>query len=368
MRLAVVGCGHLGRIHARLAAARESIDLVAIVDPVAAARQAVAADLGIEACSDISQLAGRVDAAIIAAPTAWHHALGLELLASGVHLLIEKPLAMNVAEADELVAAANGAGCVLQVGHVERFNPALSAAGGKLSDPKYIEARRYSGYTFRSTDIGVVLDLMIHDLDIILSIARSEVVEVDALGVAVMGEHEDAATARLKFANGCVANLSASRISFERARQMQIWSAERFAALNFDDGTAKIVEPTECLTSGTFAGDALSPNEKASIRDSLFQTHLPMEEFSAPEVNAIAEEHADFQAAVEMGFTPRVSGQAGRDAVAVAERILSAIESHAWDGHRGGRIGPRRLAGEPVVRGPHWHLGEHAPANRREAG
>ena len=367
-RIAVIGCGHLGRIHSRLAAQNEAIDLVAVVDPIAEARGAVAADLGVEAVADVSKLSGRVDAAILAAPTNLHRSLGMELLNAGIHLLIEKPLAINKAESDLLVATANAAQRVLQVGHVERFNPALAAAGSKLRDPKYIEARRYSGYTFRSTDVGVVLDLMIHDLDIILSLVRSEVVAVDALGVAVMGKHEDAATARINFANGCVANLSASRISYERARQMQVWSAERFALLDFDSGTAKVIEPNASLADGTFDEAALSTDEKSAIRDSLFETHLPIEEVDAPEVNAIAEEQADFINAIETGVAPRVTGEAGRDAVALAEMIIASIETHAWDGHPGGRVGPHRTSGEPIVRGPHWHLRDASRANRREAG
>lgn len=367
-RLAVVGCGHLGRIHARLAAARESIDLVAVVDPFAEARDAVASDLGVQAYERVSDLKGMVDGVILAAPTNLHRSLGLEILEAGMHLLVEKPIAVNKAESDLLVAAAKASQRVLQVGHVERFNPALAAAGDKLQDPKYIDARRYSGYTFRSTDVGVVLDLMIHDLDIILSLVQSDVVDVEAMGVAVMGEHEDAANARLKFANGCVANLSASRISYERARQMQVWSPERFALLDFDSGTARVVEPHASLADGSFDDSALTADEKASIRDSLFRTHLPIEQFDAPEVNAIAEEQADFISAIETGQQPRVTGAAGRDAVALADRILASIESHAWDGHAGGRVGPHRIAGEPVVRGPHWHLSESVRANRREAG
>ncbi|REK43107.1 MAG: gfo/Idh/MocA family oxidoreductase [Planctomycetota bacterium] len=373
IRLAVVGCGHLGRIHARLAAAAEAIELVALVDPVEAARNAVAADLGVAALATVDELPADLDAAILAAPTFLHEELGLALLERGLHLLIEKPLATRSAEANTLVAAARAGRRVLQVGHVERFNPALDAARDRLTDAKYIEARRYSGYTFRSTDIGVVLDMMIHDLDVVLSLVDSEVVDVEALGVAVMGEHEDAATARLKFANGCVANLSASRISYERMRRMQVWTPVRFAALDFDTGTTKLVEPDGSLTDGSFDSEALSADAKATARDTLFETLLPLREVSGPEVNAIVEEQADLVAAIETGSTPRVTGEAGRDAVALAERILAAIEQHQWDGHAGGPTGARRHVRTPIVPGPHWHLGTSATdvtaqSPRREAG
>ena len=185
--------------------------------------------------ADYHDLFGQIDAAVVATPTRFHHRVSLDLLEHGIHLLIEKPLATTVAEADEVLAAARRNGAMVQVGHIERFNPAWNQAEVTplLRCPKYIDATRTSGYTFRSTDIGVVLDMMIHDLDLVLHFANSPVRNVQALGISVLGDHEDVAQARLEFANGCVANLSASRVSYQPVRQMQVWSEHGCVTVDF---------------------------------------------------------------------------------------------------------------------------------------
>ena len=206
LRVAVIGAGHLGRIHARLAAGLEEIELVAVADPVEACRNSVAQEANTRAVADYRELIGEIDAAIIATPTTYHHAVGDGTVGLRYcRCLIEKPIALTAAEANELVTLARQKNVTLQVGHVERFNPALTAVAADVRDPKYIEATRTSGYTFRSTDIGVVMDIMIHDLDIVLSLAKSRSIDVQALGISVLGGHEDMATARLTFASGCVA-------------------------------------------------------------------------------------------------------------------------------------------------------------------
>jgi predicted dehydrogenase len=229
LRLAVIGAGHLGRIHARIAAGIDEIKLVAVADPVAQCRDAAAAEGKTRAVADYRELIGEIDAAILATPTNTHHTIGVELLSSGIPLFIEKPLTTNAAAADELVNLARKQGLVLQVGHVERFNPALTWVASEVHDPKYIEATRTSGYSFRSTDIGVVLDMMIHDLDIVLAFANSAVKHVQALGISVLGGHEDMATARLTFASGCIAQLTASRVSFQQQRTMNIFTSRSSA-------------------------------------------------------------------------------------------------------------------------------------------
>ncbi len=224
LRVAVIGAGRLGGFHAQKLAQLPEVELVGVADPVESQRSRVAAECRTAAFADYRELCGRIDAAVVAVPTRLHHALGKELLRRGIHVLMEKPLTPTAAEADELVALARRQRLVLQVGHVERFNPALAAASPHLRSPHYLEAVRASGFTFRSTDVGVVLDLMIHDLDVVLSLVRSELRRVDAMGISVLGGHEDVANARLEFANGCVAALSASRVSYEPVRHMQIWS------------------------------------------------------------------------------------------------------------------------------------------------
>ncbi|HEV3023964.1 MAG TPA: Gfo/Idh/MocA family oxidoreductase, partial [Pirellulales bacterium] len=247
LRVAVVGVGHLGRIHAQKLAGMEGVSLVGVTDPVEANRTDVAHTHDVQAFADHRQLAGLVDAAVVATPTRWHHAVAMDLLSRGIHLLVEKPLAPSEAECAELAVAARRKSLVLQVGHVERFNPALAAVLPHVRSPKYIEAVRRGPYTFRSTDIGAVLDLMIHDIDVVLSLVPSPLQRVEALGLSLFGRHEDVVNCRLTFADGCVAALGASRASRTSARTMHIWSRHGFAAVDFAARTATLVRPSETL-------------------------------------------------------------------------------------------------------------------------
>jgi predicted dehydrogenase len=367
LRLAVIGAGHLGRIHARIASGLAEIELVAVADPVAECRASAAAEGGTRPVADYRELIGEIDAAIVATPTNTHHAVGVELLASGIPLLVEKPLAPNAAAASELVNLARRQGLVLQVGHVERFNPALAWAASEVRDPKYIEATRTSSYSFRSTDIGVVLDVMIHDLDVVLALANSTVTNVEALGISVLGGHEDLATARLTFASGCVAQLTASRVSPGQRRTMNIFTSRSAASIDFASREASLIKPREDVLRRKFRVDRLTAEERAHWKEHLFDELLVRSEHVAAEVNAIEEEQRDFVTCVRTGKTPRVDGAAGRDAIAVAELILAKIEEHAWDGTPAGRQGPFAMPALPIVPAAHrWHDDDAEP--RRRAG
>jgi predicted dehydrogenase len=338
LRLAVIGAGHLGRIHARLASSLEGAKLVAVADVSERARNEVAAETGTSAVADFRELVGHIDAAIIATPTSTHAAIGLELLEAGIPVLIEKPLTSNLAEADRLVRLAQSRNVVLQVGHVERFNPAFTAARPLLDGVRYISGERLSGYPARSTDIGVVLDLMIHDLDIVLSAVASSVRRVDALGAAVIGPREDLATARIEFANGCVANLTASRVSYVTRRAMQFYSPAGYVAIDFASRTATAVTLPE-------AQHGVGPREGDVMAE-----YLKRRELVAADCNQIADEQREFVASIRGGASPRVPGTAGRDAVALAERVLDSIARHQWDGHDRGRMGPHALPGNSLRR------------------
>jgi predicted dehydrogenase len=351
LRLAVIGAGHLGRIHARIAAGLSEIELVAVADPVPECRDAAAAEARTRAVADYRELIGEIDAAIVATPTNTHHTVGVELLSSGIPLLVEKPLAPNSAAADELVSLARKQGLVLQVGHVERFNPALAWVASEVRDPKYIQATRTSGYSFRSTDIGVVLDMMIHDLDIVLALANSTVSDVQALGISVLGGHEDMVTARLVFASGCVAELTASRVSPQQNRTMNIFTSRCAATINFASQEASLVKPREDVLRRRFRVDRLSVEERNALKSKLFEDVLVCTHHEATKVNAIEEEQKDFVASIRTGKTPRVDGMAGRQVVVVAEMILAAIEEHAWDGSAAGRHGPFAMPALPIVPG-----------------
>jgi predicted dehydrogenase len=367
LRIAVVGAGHLGRIHARLLAEMSEVELVGVVDPVAAAREQVAADCHTSAYADHRALLGRVDGAVIATPTRHHHAVALDFLRQGTPLLIEKPLAADLAQADELVSGAARHGALVQVGHIERFNPAFTAAAAHLAQPRYIEAVRASTYTGRSTDIGVVYDLMIHDIDLVVSLVGSKLDSVQAIGVAILGRHEDVAQARLEFANGCVVNLSASRVSFGEAprRQMHVWSEHNFAAIDFGSRAAHLVWPCDAVLERKFDYETLSAEERATFKDRLFTEILRVEPLVVETRNALVDELHDFIGSIREHRQPRVTGEQGRDAVAVAEAILSCIRRHAWDGQPAGPIGPLAAPALPILRGPHWQA--PTPA-RREAG
>ncbi|HEY4235448.1 MAG TPA: Gfo/Idh/MocA family oxidoreductase [Lacipirellulaceae bacterium] len=366
LRVAIIGAGHLGRIHARIAAGLEEIELVAVADPVAECRDSVAEEVRTRAVADYRELVGEIDAAIVATPTSTHHTIGMELLASGLPLFIEKPLAPDAAAATELVNLARKQGLVLQVGHVERFNPALAWVASEVRDPKYIEATRTSSYSFRSTDIGVVLDMMIHDLDVVLALSNSEVTDVQALGISVLGGHEDMATARLTFASGCVAQLSASRVSPQQRRTMNIFTSRGSASIDFASHEATLIKPREDVLRRKFRLDRLTVGERAHLKDCLFDELLVRTEHEAAKVNAIQEEQRDFVTSIRTGKTPRVDGAAGRDAIAVAEMILAKIEQHAWDGTSAGRLGPFAMPALPIITAPvRWH---EEPKPRRRAG
>jgi len=329
LRMAVIGAGRLGGFHAQKLAARQDVDLLAIVDPLQASRDRVAAQCHCEALADYSGLLDRLDGAVIAVPTSLHHRIARECLEAGVPLLVEKPLCTTRADADELVLAARRRNVVLQVGHVERFNPAFHAAVPHVRNPKYIEAVRTSGFTFRSTDVGVVLDLMIHDIDLVLSIVGGPLRKVEALGASVLGGHEDVANARLEFECGCVASLSASRVSYEAVRRMHVWSPESFVAIDFAARTATTVRPSETLLSRRFSIDALTPAQLEHYRAHFAEEHLPREQLTFDAVDALALELDDFIESIRTPRQPRVTGEAGRDALAVAEEILARINVRA---------------------------------------
>jgi predicted dehydrogenase len=360
----VVGAGHLGRFHAKLLAGMPEVELVGVVDPSAEARDRVAVELSVPVFAQHRDLLEfqSLDAAIVATPTKYHTAVAGDLMRRGIHVLVEKPLAASLAQAEELVAIGSRAGVVLQVGHIERFNPAFQAAHAAVGEPKFIEATRAGSFTFRSTDIGVVHDLMIHDIDLVLAMTRSSVVRVDALGLALLGKQEDVAHARLTLASGCVANLNASRVSQAPDRQMRLWSAASQAAIDFVNRQVTITEPSDALRHGKIDVESLAATDREELKQRLYSEHLPTRQVEIESRNALADELADFVQAIRTGAQPRVTGAQARDALAVADQILRQINAHAWNGAAAGPIGPRPYAQPSILQGPHWHkAGASAP-------
>ncbi len=373
LKLAVIGAGHLGRIHAKLIGQIPHVELVGVADPVAAARDQVAADCHTTPYADHRKLIGKVDGAIIAVPTIYHHAVALDFLRQGTPLLIEKPLAADSTQANELVETAARHGATVQVGHIERFNPAFVAARDQVGPPRYVEAVRASTYTGRSTDIGAVNDLMIHDIDLLLTLVDAPLVSVQALGFALLGRHEDVAQARFEFANGCVANLSASRVSFTPVprRQMHIWGEQGFVAIDFGARAANVVSPCDAVLDRTYDYEALPAEEKAAFKDKLFTEILHVEPLEIQQCNALLDELHDFVGSVREHRQPRVTGAQGRKAVAAAEAVLESIRQHKWHGSTTGPVGPQAVPAPSILRGPHWqrvHEPARPPSTRREAG
>ena len=244
LRVGVVGVGHIGKNHARLYAETEGAEFSAIFDSNPETAAEIARQYQVPAAQSLEEFADLVDAASVATPTNSHHAVGLALLEKGKHLLIEKPIAEDSTQASELAALAAERKLVLQVGHVERFNPVLSALEARLTHPRFIEAHRLSPFPNRSTDIGVVLDLMIHDLEIILHLVRANVQSIDAVGVPVLSRREDIANARIRFENGCVANVTSSRISPERMRKIRVFQEDAYLSLDYQSQSGEIYRRT----------------------------------------------------------------------------------------------------------------------------
>lgn len=367
LRVAVVGAGRLGRIHARILSGLENVTLAGVADTSEAARQEVAAAHQTTEFADHRALVDKIDAAVVATPTKNHCQVARDLLAAGIHVLVEKPLASSAAQATELVELARRRGVVLQAGHVERFNPAFTAAQPYLSEPKYIAAVRCGGYSFRSTDIGAVLDLMIHDIDLILSLVEAPLRRLDALGIALFSRHEDVVHARLAFENGCVATLSASRASRSAVRTFDVWSSRGLAAIDLAARSVELVRPSAALLRGEIDVERMTPEEQQGLKESLLDEHLPRHTLPVEAGDPLTGELSDFVNAIRTGQAPRVPGQAGLNAVAVAERILLQVRMHAWEGSPKGPVGPRIAAAAQTLRGPHWHLqpSEARPQVRR---
>ena len=324
-KVAVIGCGHLGTIHARLLAARADAELVAVVDPVPESRQRVAEAHGCRALAEPQELVGLADAVVVAAPTCLHAEVSLPLLSQGLDLLIEKPIAADRREADEIVAAADRHGRIVAVGHVERFNPAWQMAVERCGRVVAVESARLAPFTFRSLDVGVVLDLMIHDIDLVLSLEPGKLTRVESQGLVATGGHEDAVRARLVFSSGLVADLSASRIHPTLSRRVSLWGTQGVVAADFNAKTVEVVAPSPVVKRGEFDAAAVPPADRAALKDRFFADILPRETLTVPDANAIASEHDDFLAAVRSRRPALVPASAGAAALDVAMRVLDGL-------------------------------------------
>ncbi len=251
-------------------------------------------------------------------------------------------MARTVRQAEDMVELAQRQGVLLQVGHIERFNPAFEELQSHPLQPKFIACERYSGFSGRSTDIGVVLDLMIHDLDLVLALVRAPVRTVEALGVAVLGGNEDLAQARLTFTNGCVADLKASRVHPAPVRCMQVFGPEGFAGVDFARRHLTLMQPAERLRQRQLDSRRLDPATLATLKAELFGRHVQVQEVDCNAGDQLTQELREFVHSVRTGQRPRVDGVAGRDVLALAHRILDSVQTHSWGG-TAGPFGPLNL-------------------------
>ncbi len=306
IRAAVIGAGYLGRFHAQKWKSLAGCELVAVADPVEDARIRVGTELGVEAVADWRQLLGRVDAVSIVTPTPLHHEIARACLLAGIHVLVEKPITTTVEEATDLIEVADRARRVLQVGHLERFNEAVRATEGLVTAPRFIESARLAPFKQRGTDVSVVLDLMIHDIDLIQSIVRSPITDIDAIGTAVFSEDIDIANARIRFESGCVANVTASRVSLKTERKLRIFDDERYVSVDLGQKVLTVIRkgaaPTE---SGT--------------------PQVVIDERTYEQGDALLAEIQAFADSISSGSAPLVGGREGRAALSTAIRIAQLV-------------------------------------------
>jgi predicted dehydrogenase len=309
IRAAVIGVGYLGRFHAQKYSSLPNSQLIGIADPSAAARDALAAELKVPAHADYRELLGKVDAVSIVTPTPLHFEVAKAFLEAGAHVLVEKPMTVTTAEGEQLIEIASRAKRILQVGHLERFNAAVLAVQPSLSVPRFVESARLAPFKHRGTDVDVVLDLMIHDIDLILSIVRSPVVSVDAIGTSVFSNEVDIANARLRFANGCVANATASRVSMKTERKLRLFQDDAYMSLDLQQKILTVIRK----------GSGVSAEGMPQVA---------IEENTYEQGDALKAEIEAFLAAIATGSAPPVSGEDGllalRTAVTIAEQVASS--------------------------------------------
>jgi len=331
LKAAVVGVGHLGKEHARIYGGLSDVDLVAVVDIDEAKAKKYASLYACRACTDAKDVLGLIDLASVVVPTVIHREITELLLEAGVNVLVEKPMAANLEEAKSMVRTARASGKILQVGHVERFNPVIAALEEMRVKPKFIECHRLSPFTFRSADIGVVFDLMIHDLDIILHLADSPIKRLDACGVDVISDHEDIANARILFQNGCVANVTASRVSFNRMRKLRVFSEDAYISLDYMKKEGVIYKKSPKLTYKVLKESARKVKSIEDLKTPAFEDLLEVRNIKIDDYEPLYREIESFVHCVWTGEKPVVSGLEGARAIQAAEAVLKAIKKHKWE-------------------------------------
>ena len=327
--VAVIGVGHMGRHHARIYSEMDATNLVAVVDADAARAEEYAAKHGARAFSGVDDLPDGILAATVAVPTVHHVEVARPLLERGIAVLVEKPIASTVEEAERMVDCARRNGAILSVGHTERFNPVVRAMQRLDIKPRYIESTRISPFSFRSADIGVVADMMIHDIDIVLHLVGSPVARVDAVGVSVLARHEDVASARVLFENGAVANFSASRLALKTDRRLRVFSESAYLSLDYQRKTGIAITKNANLDILALAKDGRF-DDLSQMAGADFGSMVKVEPLEVDDVEPLRAELEAFIASVSADAPPAVSAEEGVAAVRLATQIVDALRNHEW--------------------------------------
>jgi predicted dehydrogenase len=328
LKIAVIGVGHLGKEHARIYSDMPDVSLVGIVDINKERGEEVAQRYNTKYYSSYKDILGKVDAVSVVVPTKSHYEIAKELLKNGIPVLVEKPMTGTVSEAEELIKLSKSNNTVLQPGYVERFNPAIQAIQKLDVSLKFIECHRLSPFTFRSADISVVFDLMIHDIDIILYLSKSKVKKIDAVGVNVISDKEDIANARIQFENGCVANITASRVSFEPMRKIRLFSEDSYISLDYQKQEAMIYKKSPELTLKSINVEDKDVSTIKDLKGFVFGDLLKIERIKMDNQEPLKKEIESFVNCIKNGENPVVSGEEGLTAIKTASIIKDEIEKN----------------------------------------
>jgi len=328
---AVVGAGKMGAIHAKVYDQLPQSDFVAVVDTDRDKAERLARQYNCSAYSDCADILGKVDAVTIATPTVHHLELAKMFIKNNIAVMVEKPLAVNVKECRKIVELARKNNSVVAVGHSERCNPVVQALNRLNIEPKFIEANRISPYPFRSTDIGVVLDVMIHDIDIILSLAASKIKKVDAVGIGVIGEKEDICNARIVFENGCIANITASRLALKTERKVRVFSRQAYLSLDYLKKSGIVIKAGPNVDIVRWVKEQQSREDFNPLSVN-WPDLLHIEQLDIDDKEPLRlEQEAFLQAVVDKRLRPEVSAEEGLAAMECAEKILASVKKHKWD-------------------------------------
>ncbi len=321
VKVGVIGVGHLGSLHAKMYSSIQTAEFVGVYDTDADRASTAAKEYRVRSFATIDELCSVVDAVSIATPTSTHMEVGLQALRKGLHLFIEKPITKTVEEAESLIAEAERVRRKIQIGHIERFNPAILSVEHMNLDPLFIESHRMAQFKPRGTDVAVVLDLMIHDIDIILSLVKAPVEKIDASGIGIVSENLDIANARLQFTNGCVANVTASRISQRAMRKMRLFQSNAYISIDFSEGKADVFRLVDSNDRSAKPTMLLGQIDSGSIKRNIIYERL-----KPKKVNALQYELELFLSCILEDTTPIVSAKDGKRALEVAQQIIASIE------------------------------------------